>query len=186
MKAKHLLSALIIVTVVLLVVIIARHTVEKPLADVVESLPDNVDVALTSLHYSHNEDGVRQWVLDADEAEYQRQAGLARLNNITLEFYNVSSFSRVRLTAGQGTFDQNLNKIELWDNVFVQTDQDDQLTLDRLVYDQGLRQLNSDGPVTYKSSRLSLSGNGLQLNIADGVLLIKERVKATLKPQAGN
>ncbi len=183
MKAKHVLGIFIIITVVLLAVVITRHTLEQPLAEVVESLPDNVDVALTNLHYSHNENGIRQWVLDADEAEYQRQAGLAQLSNIRLKFFKAGSFSEIVLSARHGTFDQSRNRIEIWDDVLITTDRHDQLTLDRLVYDQALRQFSSDGPVAYKSSQMSLAGRGLLLNIAEGSLLIKEQVRAHLEPQ---
>ena len=182
LKVKHFLALFIIVAVISLSVVIGRHVLEQPLPESVESLPDNVDVALTNLHYSHNENGVRQWVLDADEAEYQRQAGVASLGNIKLKFFNTSSFSEIVLTAGQGTFDQNRNVIDVWDHVLVTTDRNDQLTLESLSYDQGIRQLQSAGPVTYRSPRLLLSGQGLQLDIDDGFLQIMDQVRATLLP----
>ncbi len=180
MKFKHVLAIAIIATVVFLGVVIVRHVLEAPSLDEESPLPANVDIALTDLHYSHNEDGVKQWSLDADQAEYQRQDGLAQLDHIQLNFFAASAFSEVVLTAEHGTFDQNNQVIKVWDQVVVTTDRGDRLTLDQLRYEQKSRQLYSDGPVSYRSPQLLLSGQGLHLDVENGVMKILHQVKATL------
>lgn len=182
MSVKRILAVLIVISVVALAVVIGRHVSERSAPDIVEALPDNVDIALTDLHYSNNENGVQRWVLDADRAEYQRQEGVVSIANIRLKFFESAAFSEVFLVADSGTFDQKHNEIELWGNVVVTTDRNDKLTLDRLHYREATRQLDSDGPVDYRSDRLVLTGKGLDLDLERGYLLVKEDVHTTLLP----
>lgn len=182
MNVKRLLAVLIVITVVALAVVIGRHVSEQSAPDIVEALPDNVDVALTDLHYSNNENGVQRWVLDADRAEYQRQKGVVSIGNIRLKFFESGPFSQVSLVADSGSFDQKNNEIELWGNVVVTTDRNDKLTIDRLHYREATRQLDSDSPLEYRSDQLVLTGKGLDLDLERGYLLIKEDVHTTLLP----
>lgn len=185
MNIKRILAVSIVLVTLVLAVVIGRHVIKRSPVSVVETLADNVDVALTDLHYSHNENGERQWTLDADEAKYQRQEGLVSIRRVQLEFYKGASYEKIVLTAGHGTFNQTSNAIELWDHVVVTTDKGDHLTLERLLYQQVERQLTSEGPVAYRSSQLKLTGRGLLLDIKKGTLLVKHAVRATLLPVEG-
>ncbi len=184
MNVKRILAVLIVLTVVALAVVIGRHVSEQSAPDLVDALPDSVDIALTDLHYSHNENGVQRWILDADKAEYQRREGLVSIGNIRLRFFESAGFSEVSLVAESGSFDQNRNEIELWGNVVVTTDRHERLTLDRLHYRETTRQLGSDGPVAYRSPRLALSGTGLELDLDRGYLRVKKDVHTTLLPMS--
>lgn len=184
MKAKHILALVIIVAVGTLTAVIWSHLRHQEPAAILETMPGGVDLALTDLHYTHNEDGQKRWVLDAKSAEYQRQSQLVSLAALHVDFFDAGPFAELNVTAGQGTLDQNTNRIELWEHVEVTSSRGDNLTTERLNYNEQARRLSTEEPLVYQGPGLKVTGVGLDVDIDRGYLVVKKNVRAVFQPAA--
>ena len=145
-------------------------------------LPEDIDLALEDLHYTQTEDGRRRWTLDADKAEYQRDNSLAKLEAVKLLLYDAGQFGDLTLQADQGQLAQETSQVDVWGNVILTTGRGDQLFTERLHYDDQVRQLSTEDPVRLLSSQIELTGIGLQIDIDQGRMLVKEDVWMLLSP----
>ncbi len=182
LNLRHLLALLILVSVVVLTTVIYRHLQQQGPEEVLNMLPDDIDLALEDLHYTQNEDGQQSWTLDADQAEYQRDSSLAELEAVKLLFYGTGQFGDINLRADQGQLAQDTRQIDLWGNVVLNTERGEQLFTERLHYDDPLRQLRTADSFRFFSPQLELTGTGLQVDIDQGRMLVKENVWMLLHP----
>ncbi|MCW8859133.1 MAG: LPS export ABC transporter periplasmic protein LptC [Deltaproteobacteria bacterium] len=179
---KRLLALSILVSVIILGTVIWRHLEQQSPEEIIKLLPEEIDLALENLHYTQNEEGQRRWTLDADKAEYQRDSSQVKLESVNLLYYQTRAFGDVELTADQGQLDQDTQQIDVWGDVRITTEQGEELMTERLHYDDKLRRLSTAEPVHFKSRQLELTGTGLQVDIDQGRLLVKEHVWTLLHP----
>ncbi len=99
-------AAILVVLAILGGMLWLHHSSEELLPQVIEKLPENVDLGLDRVHYSQNENGRTSWVLDADRAAYQRAEDELALRGIELLFYNQGRFGDLRLKADSGILQQ--------------------------------------------------------------------------------
>lgn len=179
---RHLLALLILISIVVLTTVIYRHLQQQSPEEILSMLPEDIDLALEDLHYTQNEDGQRRWTLDADTAEYQRDSSLAKLEAVKLLFYATGQFGDINLRADKGQLAQDTRQIDLWGNVILKTERGDQLFTERLHYDDPIRQLSTEDPIRLLSPQLELTGTGLQVDIDQGRMLVKDNVWMVLYP----
>lgn len=181
MNLRNLLALVILLSVAALAATLVLNLPDqKDAEDLLDALPKQVDLALEKVHYTQTEGGRRRWTLDADSAAYQREAGLANLKNVQMVFFDAGRFSEVRMTAKEGTFDQQQERVEIWGNVEIVTDSGEHFYTDRLRYDQASQLVSSDDPVRLVSPRLELSGTGLLLDIQVGQMTVLRDVRARI------
>lgn len=182
---KRLLLFAILVSVIVLSSVIWRHLDQQSPEEIIELLPDNIDLALENLHYTQNEEGRRRWTLDAERAEYLRDSNQAKLESVSLLYYQAGSFGDVTLKAHHGQFDQESRQLDVWGSVLVATEREEKLYTERLHYDDQQRRLSNKEPFRWVSPQLELTGTGLQIDIDQGRLLVKRDVWALLTPDQG-
>jgi LPS export ABC transporter protein LptC len=185
LNLKRLLLLAILFSVIVLSLVIWRHLEQQRPEEVIELLPDNIDLALKNLHYTQNEEGRRRWTLDADRAEYLRDSSQAKLASVSLLYYQAGSFGDVTLKANHGQFDQVSRQLDVWGNVLVATEREEKLYTEHLHYDDQQRRLSNKDPFRFVSPQLELTGTGLQIDIDQGRLLVKRDVWARLIPDQG-
>ncbi|MCK4502193.1 MAG: LPS export ABC transporter periplasmic protein LptC [Desulfuromonadales bacterium] len=179
---RRILALVIVVSVVVLTTVIYRHLQQQNPEEILNMLPDNVDLALQALHYTHNEGGQRSWTLDADKAEYQRDSGVAKLDAVKLQFYHAGKFGAVELQADQGQLNQETRQVDLVGNVVLTAEKGEQLFTDQLHYDDQNRQLSTAESIRVLSPQVDLTGIGMVVDIDRGSLLIKKQVRMVLYP----
>ncbi|MDX2481421.1 MAG: LPS export ABC transporter periplasmic protein LptC [Desulfuromusa sp.] len=179
---RRLLALLILISIVALATVIYRHLQQQSPEEILRMLPENIDLALENLHYTQNEDGQRRWTLDAATAEYQRDSSLAKLEEIKLLFYRAGQFGDINLQADHGQLAQDTRQVDVWGHVILKTERGEQLFTERLHYDDQLRQLSTEDPIRFLSSELELTGIGLQMDIDQGRMLVKDKVWMVLYP----
>jgi len=180
---RRLLALLILVSIIALTAVIYRHFQQQGVKEILNMLPEDIDLALADLHYTQNEEGQRRWTLDADKAEYQRDSGLAKLDAVKLLFYSTEEYGDINLRADQGQLMQETRQIDVWGNVILETERGEQLFTERLHYDDQIRQLSTADPIKILSAQLELTGTGLQIDIDLGRMLVKDNVWMKLYPQ---
>ena len=179
---RRLLALLIIISVIALTTVIYRHLQQQSPEEILSMLPENIDLALDDLHYTQSEDGQRRWTLDADKAEYQRDSSLATLDAVKLLFYDTGEFGNLTLQADQGELAQETSQVDVWGNVILTAERGDQLFTERLHYDDKVRQLSTADSFRFLSSQLELTGIGLQIDIDQGRMMVKDKVWMLLYP----
>lgn len=184
MKLKHWLGLAILVAVGTLSVVLWRYQRQKSPAELVEMLPQGVDLALQQLHYTQNENGRPSWTLDAESAAYQRDSSLVDLTAVEMHYFEAGQFGDVDLRADHGRLDQQQQQIELWGQVEVVTDQDQRLLTERLHYDDSLGLLRTAEPFRYRSPQLDMTGIGLRVFLDEGRLQVASQVRTTIHPMA--
>lgn len=184
LRVRRALAALILIVIVVVSVWIWLNRPQTA-EELLNTLPDDVDLALADLHYTHNEDGHAVWTLDAAEAEYQRQPGLADLKDVELTLHQSEGFGRVHMTANEGHFDQDANLVDAWGDVVLTSERGDQLYTDSLKYDVVHKQLSTAEPFRYLTEGTELTGTGLRIDVVGGRLWVDSDVWTKYNPQQG-
>ncbi len=179
---RRILAFIIIVSVVIVTTVIYRNMQQLAPEEILNLLPDDVELALQDLHYTQNENGQRSWTLDADKAEYIRDRNLAKLDTVKLQLFKTEKFDAVVLQADKGQLEQDTRQVDLWDNVVITATNGEQLFTDRLHYDDNIRQISSEKNVLIRSPRFELTGVGMVVEIDKGRLLLKKQVRLVLYP----
>ena len=185
LKTRRLLALLILLAVVALIVTVWRAAQQLSPEELLEALPEQVDLSLDQLHYTQNEDGKRSWTLDADQAEYQRGNSQAFLEKVSLQFYDTGEAGDVHLAAEHGSLQQETRQVEVWDQVVVKTGRGEQLFTERLHYSDQQRQFSTEEPVRIISPRMELTGTGLRVDLETGRLEVMRDVWMLLLPAEG-
>lgn len=178
MSPRNLLAVLIVLSVAALVVTLVVNLPGDGPETLLDVLPKQVDLSLDKIHYTQTEDGRRRWTLDADSADYQREAGLISLQNVEIVFFEVGRFAEVKMTADEGVFNQQLERVEAWGDVEIITDQGEHFYTERLQYEQASQRVSSEQRVRMISPQLELSGVGFWFDLPTGRLSILEDVHA--------
>jgi len=182
LNLRRILALLILVSIIALTVVIYRYVQQQDPKEILNVLPEDIDLALNDLHYTQNEEGQRRWTLDADKAEYQRGSSLAKLDAVKLLFYSTEEYGNINLRANQGELMQETRQVDVWGNVILKTERGEQLLTERLHYDDLNHQLTTDDPIKFLSSQLELTGTGLQIDIDLGRMRVKKNVWMKLYP----
>jgi LPS export ABC transporter protein LptC len=186
LSLRRLLAGLILVAVIALSIVIWRHIEQQDPLEVLEALPEQVDLSLEKLHYTQNEEGKRSWTLDADRAEYRRDDGVALLDAVQLVLYDAGRFGELTLTAEHGSLQQEEQQVEVWGNVVVKTTKGDSLYTERLAYDGKQQLISSNEKVHLINPRMELIGVGLLANLPQGQMSLQQDVWMLLLPKERN
>lgn len=180
---RHRAQRLVGIAILLLVIILGAMLLfksfdDQSLPELIEKLPENVDLGLDRVHYSQNEDGIESWVLDADRAAYQRKDEELALTGVELTFFNAGIFGDLTLTAVGGVMYQRQKLIDLRGDVQIVTASGEQYRSDTLRYNYASRMATTDDLVSMQSPQLKITGKGMALDLMQGTLKIRENVYA--------
>lgn len=178
-RAQRLVGvAILLVMVVLGVLLFSRSFDGDLLPELIEKLPENVDLGLDRVHYSQSENGIESWVLDADRAAYQRKEEELALTGVELTFFSTGRFGDVKLNAAGGILRQQQKLIDLQGDVRIVTATGEQFLSETLQYDYARRLATTDDLISMRSRQLNLTGKGMDLDLGRGTLKIRENVHA--------
>ncbi|MDT8421592.1 MAG: LPS export ABC transporter periplasmic protein LptC [Desulfuromonadales bacterium] len=180
MSLRNLLALLILLSIALLVASLVWNLPGKDTEEILDLLPQQVDLALEKIHYTQTEGGRRSWVLDADSAAVQREEGLISLQNVAMVFWQTGRYAEVSLTAREGLFDQQNKTVEIWGDVEIVTDLEERFSAERIRYQQATRQVSSEDRVHLQSPQLNLTGKGFRLDLQTGRMSVLQDVEARL------
>jgi LPS export ABC transporter protein LptC len=171
-------SAILLVLVILAGMLFMRSFDEQSLPELIEKLPENVDLGLNKIHYSQNEDGIESWVLDADRATYQRKDEELALTDVMLTFFSAGRFGDVNLNASAGILQQKLKVIDLQGSVRIVTSSGEQFQSETLRYDYAAKRVTTDDFFSMQSPQLKVTGKGMVLDLIQGSFMVHEDVHA--------
>ena len=172
-RAQRLVGiAILLVVVILGGMLVSNRFDDELLPELIEKLPENVDLGLDRVHYSQNENGIESWVLDADRAAYQRKDEELALTGVELTFFNAGNFGDVKLKAANGILRQKQKLIELQGDVRIVTTTGERYQSETFEYDYAKRLATTDDPIRMQSPQLELTGTGMSLDLTQGTLRV--------------
>jgi lipopolysaccharide export system protein LptC len=146
----------------------------------IESLPDNVDIALDNIDYTETRGDQRFWRLQADSVAHEAQRQEAQLENVRMTFYDQGQFGDIQLTARSGKWFSEAGNIELIGDVVVKSDQGQELYCQQLFYDNKAELITSESPVRLVAKDMETTGQGLQVFLPQQRMLILGPVQTKL------
>ncbi len=182
-RSQHRAQRLVGVAILLVMVVLGGMLFSSSfdgdlLPELIEKLPENVDLGLDRVHYSQNENGIESWVLDADRAAYQRKDEELALTGVELTFFNAGRFGDVTLNAAGGILRQQQKLIDLQGDVRIVTATGERFQSETLRYDYAKRLATTDDLISMRGRQLYLTGKGMDLDLGRGTLRVREDVHA--------
>lgn len=145
-------------------------------------LPHNIDVSIRTLTYAETRDGVRKWVLEAQQADVAQKDNRIFLTQPRFVVYLQQQPGTVTFTAGQAEYDLASRDVTLTDGVEASSDTGMTVVTDRIVYQAAQSLLTSDDHVKISHRNAVVEGDGLELHTVKGTVKLLRNVHATLQP----
>ncbi len=181
LKRRNLILLLaLLLAVALVVTITVRYRAVSEIAEVIEALPSEVELALQDVDYMHSEAGLARWRLEAKRAERLVTEGQLAVEKIALTFYDEQGAPQTKVHADEGDADKDFSEIHLRGNVQVESERGYHLSAEQLVYRQKERKIFSDSQVVFDIGDLTVSGDGLILDLDAQTMTVYDHVEAVL------
>jgi LPS export ABC transporter protein LptC len=148
----------------------------------VAHLPRNIDVSLRTVTYSETRDGVRKWVLEAQQADVAQKDNQIYLTKPHFLVYLQRQPGTVTLTAGRAVYDIKSRDVTLVDKVVAASDDGMNLETEKMFYHAGQSLLNTTDHVRIIHRNGIVEGDGMELQTVNGTVKLLRNVRATLKP----
>jgi len=145
------------------------------------ALPKDMDLSLNHIHHVATRDGVKEWVLDADSAQYQKADNKTVFKNVSATFF-LKDGKTIHLTGQDGVLLTDTKDIEVAGHVIVRSGPY-KLNTDRLHYEHKTQTIFTDTPiaVTVKGNHMALTGDSLTFNLQTGQTVVRGKVRAVFK-----
>jgi LPS export ABC transporter protein LptC len=182
-KFRQILAAVIIVTVATLAVTLYLKLPDlRRKVAAVSRLPQNIDVSIRTATYSETRDGVRKWVLEAQQADVAQKDNKIYLSRPHFVVYLQQQPGTVTLIAGKAVYDIKTRDVTLTDKVEATSDDGMHVETDKIFYDAAKSTLSSDDHVKITHRNSIVEGDGMELHTVNGTIKLLKNVSATLKP----
>lgn len=182
-KFRQILALAIIVMIATLAVTLYLKLPDlRKKAASVSRLPQNVDISIRTVTYSETRDGVKKWVLEAQQADVAQKDNQVYLSRPHFVVYLHQQPGTVTLTAGRAVYDIKTRDVTLTDKVVATSDDGMSVETDKVFYNADRSLLSSDDHVRIMHRTATVEGDGLELHTVNGTVKLLRNVSATLKP----
>jgi lipopolysaccharide export system protein LptC len=137
----------------------------------------NATISLDNVSHTETKEGVKQWSLEAETADYFKKENTAFFTKIKVRLFSETNDTTV-ITANKGELDTDSGNITLTENVLGINAQF-RITTEKLVYNKKLHAFFSDARTTIFDDFSNLSGDNLELYINTEKLSMSGNVSVT-------
>jgi LPS export ABC transporter protein LptC len=148
----------------------------------VTRLPENVDMSLQKIRFTETKDGVEKWELVADRADYDRDKDLAHLVGIKLRLPGDKKSGMITLTADRADYHAIRRDVRLQGDVRAHSVSGMRFETGEAVFDAVRDVIRAPGRVSFVEDRMSVEGNGMELETIGRKVRISSGVTATIVP----
>jgi LPS export ABC transporter protein LptC len=182
-KFRQILAAVIIITVAMLAVTLYLKLPDfRKKAASVSRLPHNIDISIRTVTYSETRDGIKKWVLEAQQADVAQKDNQIYLTRPRFVVYLRQQPGTVTLTAGRAVYNIKSRDVTLTENVVATSDDGMNVETEKVFYDAGRSFLSTDDHVKIVHRNTTVEGDGMELQTVNGTVKLLRNVSATLKP----
>lgn len=155
---------------------------EGPGAPVEPVAQEQHDLTLNGIHHVATQDGVTEWTLDAESAQYQRGAQKTLFKEVAATFF-LKNGEKVHLKGEEGVLMTDTKDMEISGAVVLQSGPY-KLDTEKLTYKHGPRTVSTDTPVAIQGRSVSLGGKRMVFNLETETLVLTGGVKAVIEEEA--
>ena len=180
-KIRILLAILITMAIVGIVAAISQKGPRRaPMDSVSQQLPQNIDVAMQNARFAEMRNGTAVWELVAERAEYDKSGNVVYLSDIRMEFAKTRTAGAITVTAAKGEYSSKSNNVKLRGKVRVTTDAGASFDTESIDYLASTSQFRTSESVNFHHQRLTLSAQGMELNVKDQKARFHRAIDATV------
>ena len=181
-KIRQLLAlAIVAAVVVLAVVIYMRLPIRRQPAPTSPSPGRSVDLTLKGIRFTETSKGATRWTLLAERAEYDTAHSLVNLFGVRLSLSAGGSIGELVLNAARADYNTSTKDVALSGGVKAtsSTGMEFSTANARFVAAKGV--VTSSDRVRFSDSRLTVEGTGMEYQVEQAKLHLKNDVTATVK-----
>jgi LPS export ABC transporter protein LptC len=155
--------------------LVGYHRVREEPKALLSVLPKNTDVSLNRIHHVATRDGVKEWTLDAESAQYQKADNKTVFKDILATFF-LNDGKTLHLNSRDGVLLTDTKDMEVWGDVVVQSSLYE-LNTDKLRYEHKTRTIFTETPIVIKGNGMEITGQGMTFNLQTERVVVRGRVK---------
>ena len=148
----------------------------------VEPVTQNHDLTLNQIHHVATQDGVTEWTLDAESAQYQRNDQKTLFKEVAATFF-LKDGQKIHLKGKDGVLMTDTKDMEVSGSVVLETGPY-KLDAEKLIYSHGNTTVSTETPVTITGKFMSLGGDRMVFNLETETLVLTGRVEAVIEEGA--
>jgi LPS export ABC transporter protein LptC len=142
-------------------------------------IPKKSDVCLNRIHHVATRDGVKEWMLDADSAQYEKAGGKTLFKNICATFF-LEGGRAVTLNSRDGVLSTDTKDMEIWGDVVARSGSYE-LNTNRIRYNHKAQVLSTKTPVVIKGKGLEITGDRMSFDLQTEHVVVQGRVEAVIE-----
>lgn len=144
-----------------------------------KSININASMFLENVHQTALKNGIQEWALSATSATFFEAEKKTIINDPVVTFFTEQS-DNVHLTAKEGAYNTDTNKIEVSGNVTIQN-AFYELATEKLHYEPDTRTIQSDTPVTISSKTFRFQADKMIIDLNTDKAELIGNVKGSLR-----
>lgn len=130
-------------------------------AELIDALPQNVDMQLSGVNFTEVTEGKREWNLKAATMHYYKSTDTMVFDQVEATFYTEEGVMTV--TGQKGYYDKKAQKVRLMGRVRAKDSKGYFLSTNEIHYDVSTRVLHVPGSFRLTGPTMILAGQGLKL-----------------------
>jgi LPS export ABC transporter protein LptC len=173
-RTRQLKGILLVLGILILGGIIAMFSLQRSTAPADKkgetAAKNRPTISLEGLHHTGIRNGVKEWLLDAESADYRLEENRAYLSVIEASFFD-SDGETVHLSADSGVLKTDSNDLEVSGNVVLKNSQYVMRT-DRLLYTESERLFSTLSPVEIRSFSMTQVADGMTYSLETKLIIL--------------
>ncbi len=180
-KTRIVLYCLVVVMVAGIGFALVSHSLpkgEEPVA--LESvMPKKSDVCLNRIHHVATRDGVKEWMLDAESAQYEKAGSKTVFKDICATFF-LEGGRAVTLSSRDGVLLTDTKDMEIWGDVVARSGSYE-LNTNKIRYDHKAQVLSTKTPIVIKGKGLEITGDRMTFDLQTEHVVVQGKVEAVIE-----
>jgi LPS export ABC transporter protein LptC len=147
--------------------------------DSVPILPKGKDVSLNRIHQVATRDGFKEWILDAESAQYDKAENKTILTDVSATFF-LKDGGNVQLTSRYGVLLTDTKDMEVSKDVVVRSGPYE-LKTESLCYDHKSRSISTDVPIVVRGNGMHVTGKSMIFSLNTERAVLRGAVEAVFE-----
>ena len=182
-KSKIIICSLIgLIAAGAVVGLVVYHRLMTEPAALLSSLSPKQGISLNRIHHVATRDGVKEWSLDAESAQYLPEDNKTVFKDVSVTFF-LKDGKDVSLNSSDGILFTNTKDMEVWGDVVVLSGPYE-FNTDKLRYEHKTRTIFTETPISIKGNRMKITGDSMSYGIQTEQVSVKGKVNAVFESRA--
>lgn len=160
------------------VFVLLRIYSDKP-KELLTKISTEADISLNNIHHVATRQGEKEWILDAESAEFNKKENITKVYKISVIFF-LDNGEKLHLTGSQGLLKISSNDLEIKGDVKLIYGQYN-IKTECIFYSGENKTIFTKNPIYITGRELSLSGDLMTFDINNKKIIIEKNVVGIYK-----